>query len=127
MGGQNFSRKRQMILDTIKSTDSHPSAKWVYETLKEQIPDLSLGTVYRNINLFKEQGHVMTVATVDGEERIDGDTSPHAHFVCKSCGCVYDVPATHAPISRETCTMDGFETHSTVLTYYGVCGSCTNI
>ncbi|MBR2724370.1 MAG: transcriptional repressor [Ruminococcus sp.] len=127
MGGQNFSKKRQMILDTIKSTDSHPSARWVYESLKEQIPDLSLGTVYRNINLFKEQGHVMTVATVDGEDRIDGDTSPHAHFVCKNCGCVYDVPATHAPIKNETCTMDGFETHSTVLTYYGVCGGCTNI
>ena len=127
MGGQNFSKKRQMILDTIKSTDSHPSAKWVYETLKEQIPDLSLGTVYRNINLFKEQGHVMSVATVDGEERIDGDTSAHAHFVCKGCGCVYDVPATYAPIGQESCTMEGFETHNTVLTYYGLCGNCTQI
>lgn len=127
MGGQNFSKKRQMILDTIKSTDSHPSAKWVYETLKKNIPDLSLGTVYRNINLFKEQGHVIAVANVAGEERIDGDISPHAHFVCKECGCVYDVPATYAPISRESCSMDGFETHNTVLTYYGICGSCTQI
>ncbi|MBE6734950.1 MAG: transcriptional repressor [Ruminococcaceae bacterium] len=127
MSGQNFSKKRQMILDTIRSTDTHPSAKWVYETLKEQIPDLSLGTVYRNINLFKEQGLIIPVATVDGEERIDGDTSAHAHFVCKECGCVYDVPATHAPISQETCALDGFCTHNTVLTYYGICGGCTEL
>lgn len=127
MGGQNFSKKRQMILDTIKSTDSHPSAKWVYETLKEDIPDLSLGTVYRNINLFKEQGYVIAVANVQGEERIDADTSPHAHFVCESCGCVYDVPATHAPMCGENCSMNGFETHRTILTYYGICGGCTQI
>lgn len=127
MGGQNFSKKRQIILDTIRSTDTHPSAKWVYETLKEQIPDLSLGTVYRNITLFKEQGLIAPVATVDGEERIDGDTSPHAHFVCKSCGCVYDVPATHSAVSDASCSMDGFETHNTVLTYYGICGGCGTI
>ena len=95
--------------------------------MKKEIPDLSLGTVYRNINLFKDQGHIVAVANIDGEERIDGDTSPHAHFVCKECGCVYDVPATHAPISRECCSMDGFETHNTVLTYYGICGGCTQI
>lgn len=127
MGGQNYSKKRQMILDTIRSTDSHPSAKWVYETLKEQIPDLSLGTVYRNINLFKEQGDVIAVANFGGEERIDGDTSPHAHFVCKTCGSVYDVPATHSMMKNSSCDMDGFETHNTVLTYYGICGGCGKI
>lgn len=127
MGGQNFSKKRQMILDTIKSTNSHPSAKWVYETLKEDIPDLSLGTVYRNINLFKEQGHVIAVANVDGEERIDGDTSPHAHFVCEKCGCIYDIPATHTCMDEKGCIMQGCKTHRTILTYYGICGGCTEI
>lgn len=126
MSGQNFSKKRQMILDTIKSTDTHPSAKWVYETLKEQVPDLSLGTVYRNITLFKEQGLIVTVANVDGEERMDGDTSAHAHFVCKECGSVYDVPEEAASINSQRCPMDGFETDCAVLTYYGRCSSCRN-
>lgn len=124
MGGQNFSRKRQMILDTINSTDTHPSAKWVYDTLKEQLPDLSLGTVYRNISLFKEQGLIITVANVDGEERIDGDTSAHAHFVCKDCGSVYDVPKNDNSPALDTCPIEGFQTDTAVLTYYGRCNCC---
>ena len=56
MTGHNFSSKREAIFKTIASTKSHPSAKWVYDKLKDEIPNLSLGTVYRNIALFKEQG-----------------------------------------------------------------------
>ncbi|MBQ9743240.1 MAG: transcriptional repressor [Ruminococcus sp.] len=126
MSGQNFSKKRQMILDTIKSSHTHPSAKWVYDTLKEQVPDLSLGTVYRNINLFKEQGLVVAVANVDGEERIDGDTSAHAHFVCKECGKVFDIPEDIITIRSESCPMEGFSTESAVLTYFGKCNFCTH-
>ena len=127
MSGQNFSKKRQMILDTIRSTTSHPSAMWVYKTLKEQIPDLSLGTVYRNITLFKEQGLVVSVATVSGEERIDGDTSAHAHFVCKECSRIYDIPEECVSMNKQVCNLEGFQTDTALLTYFGVCKSCCEI
>ena len=74
---RNFSSKRNAIYNTILSTTTHPSARWIYEQLKHDYPDLSLGTVYRNISLFKNEGKVSVVCNVNGEERIDGNTSPH--------------------------------------------------
>ena len=124
MSGKNFSKKRQLILDTIKSTDTHPGARWVYDTLKEEIPDLSLGTVYRNIALFKDEGLVVTVTNLDGEERIDGDTSPHAHFVCKDCRRVYDIFDEN--VTSASCPLEGFETEHLALTYFGRCSACNN-
>ena len=123
MSSRNFSKKRQMILDTIRDANNHPSARWVYDTLKEEIPDLSLGTVYRNIALFKEEGLILSVASIDGEERIDGHTLPHAHFVCKECGNIYDIFTEDKSVL--TCPLEGFSAESVALTYFGRCKDCT--
>ena len=63
------SKKRDAILACICGTDCHPSAEWVYTQLKPQIPDLSLGTVYRNISMFREEGTIVSVGVVNGLER----------------------------------------------------------
>ncbi|MDR2394710.1 MAG: transcriptional repressor [Treponema sp.] len=89
---RKHSKKREAILQIIRSTQSHPSARWVYEQLRPHIPDLSLGTVYRNINLFLEEGSVMSLGVVGGEERFDGCVTPHPHLICTSCGVVFDLP-----------------------------------
>jgi Fur family peroxide stress response transcriptional regulator len=89
--GRKRSKKRDAILKAIRSTTTHPSAQWVYEQLKPAIPGLSLGTVYRNINLFREEGAVISVGVVQGEERFDGQVQPHPHFVCGNCGKVIDI------------------------------------
>ena len=86
---QNYSRKREAILSAICSTDIHPTADWIYQKLKPIYPDLSLGTVYRNIARFKEDGLIISVGVVEGQERLDGTTAPHAHFICSKCGCVW--------------------------------------
>ncbi|MBQ2825521.1 MAG: transcriptional repressor [Clostridia bacterium] len=121
MKGSNFSSKRELIYSTLCSTKSHPSAKWVYEQLKEDYPDLSLGTVYRNIALFKEKGMVIPVANVLGEERLDGDTSPHAHLVCKCCGRIDDIDMPSLTLNGDT---DGFSTDFVAVTYFGICNTC---
>jgi Fur family peroxide stress response transcriptional regulator len=89
---RKHSSKRDAILRVIRSTTSHPGAQWIYEKLKPRIPDLSLGTVYRNINLFRHEGLVMSVGVVNGEERFDGVVEPHPHLVCGGCGKVMDLP-----------------------------------
>lgn len=89
---QNYSRKREAILNAIKTTTIHPTAEWVYQTLKPDYPDLSLGTVYRNLSQFKNDGVIISVGTVNGQERFDGNTKPHTHFICSSCGSVIDIP-----------------------------------
>lgn len=88
---RNFSRKREAILKAVRSTKCHPSAEWVYQKLKPDYPDLSLGTVYRNLAQFKADGTIISVGTVEGQERFDGNVKPHTHFVCTVCGAVLDI------------------------------------
>lgn len=124
MKGHNYSSKREAIFKTIANTKSHPSASWVYEQLKEEIPNLSLGTVYRNIALFKEQGKIITVANVDGEERIDADTSDHAHFVCEKCKKVFDLHSSEqSPLEKEL-SQNGFCINRKNVVFHGECCDC---
>jgi Fur family peroxide stress response transcriptional regulator len=85
------SKKRNAIYDAVLGTKDHPSAEWVYAQLKPAFPDLSLGTVYRNLNFFKEQGTIISLGVIGGQERFDANIRPHAHFICSCCGRVIDV------------------------------------
>ena len=124
---RNFSSKRNAIYNTILSTTTHPSACWIYEQLKHDYPDLSLGTVYRNISLFKNEGKVSVVCNVNGEERIDGNTSPHTHFVCNCCGRVIDVADDGSKSSESLALLNkGFTIESKLVIYYGKCSDCCN-
>ena len=124
---RNFSSKRNAIYNTILNTTSHPSARWIHEQLKPDYPDLSLGTVYRNISLFKNEGKVSVVCNVNGEERIDGNTSPHTHFVCNSCGRVIDVADDGSKSSESLALLNkGFTIESKLVIYYGKCSDCCN-
>ena len=92
MDNTRYSPKRDAILQCLRSTTCHPSAEWVYSQLKPRIPDLSLATVYRNLARFRAEGAVQVIGCVDGEDRYDGDTAPHGHFICRTCGAVIDLP-----------------------------------
>lgn len=97
---RNYSRKREAILNAVRSTTSHPTADWVYEKLKSEYPDLSLGTVYRNLAQFKEEGTIASIGVVNGQERFDGNVHPHTHFVCSKCGAVLDIPDDYIGADR---------------------------
>ena len=82
------SRKRDAILACVRATTCHPSAEWVYQRLKPTIPDLSLGTVYRNLSMFKDEGLVISVGTVGGLERFDGNITDYRlsfYGLCPDC------------------------------------------
>ena len=95
-------RKRNAILTYLRDVTNHPSAEMVFTDLKQQIPDLSMGTVYRNLSLFKQQGVISSVATVKGVERFDGNTDPHVHFICSNCDAVIDLMDMQVPDSLKT-------------------------
>lgn len=126
MRTQNFSRKRQAIYELLLSTDVHPSADWIYNSLKPAYPDLSLGTVYRNLRQLEENGAVKSVAVVEGSERYDARVTPHSHFICKSCGRVIDVfMHEHIPDIIEKRLIEGAKSvDSYNLIFYGNCDSC---
>jgi len=126
---KNFRHKRQAILDAICSTDAHPDAEWVYKRLKPEYPKLSLGTVYRNIAEFKEDGTIASVAVVGGIERIDGVTHPHPHFICSSCNAVIDVDvqADSEMLRKEISRKYGFECDRLEFLFSGKCKKCKAI
>ena len=78
MEARKYSKKREAILEALRNTTEHPSAEMLYARLKPEFPDLSLGTVYRNLAMFIRDGDAVSVGTVAGQERYDADTHPHA-------------------------------------------------
>jgi len=113
------------MLELMRATDCHPSANWVYRQLRQRFPDLSLGTVYRNLSQLSEEGLIKSVGVVDGQERFDARTDPHSHFVCRQCGAVLDLPNC---VSEEDLLplgeRYGFIASSYELHIYGVCRDC---
>ena len=122
-------RKRDAILTYLRQSEAHPSAETVYAGLKETIPDLSLGTVYRNIALFKQQGLIRSLGSVNGVERFDGKVEPHVHFICTTCGCVRDLHEMQVPqdLSKTASILAGARVQQCQLTFTGECGRCAEL
>ena len=119
-------RKRDAILQYLQSATDHPSAERVFTQLKAQIPDLSMGTVYRNLNLFKQQGLAVSVATIKGVERFDGNTDPHVHFICQECDAVIDLMDMEIPDSLKSVAerSSGGQVAECQLCFTGICQDC---
>ena len=119
-------RKRNAILECLRSTTAHPSAEMVQEMLHSDHPDISLATVYRNLTYFKNQGLATSVATVSGVERFDANTDPHVHFICTACDAVIDLHQIPMPRSQDADIQrySGCRVESCQLTFSGLCGEC---
>ena len=85
------SRKRQAMLSLLRASREHPNAEMLYAQMKDSYPELSLGTVYRNLSVLAEEGSVVALGKVDGHERYDARTEPHPHFICRRCHRVLDL------------------------------------
>lgn len=119
------SKKRQAIYDALCGTKAHPSAEQLYMTLKNRIPDLSLGTVYRNLGVLMQEGLIISVGNVDGQARYDANTAPHTHFICTCCGRVDDADTSlPLPDYAEFENHTGWKLHSHSLSFSGLCSSC---
>ena len=96
--------------------------------LQKEHPDISLATVYRNLTLFKNQGIIQSLGTVNGIERFDGNTQPHVHFVCGGCDSVLDLPELDPPESLRSAAAKatGGEVTGCQLMFTGTCQDCLN-
>ena len=121
-------RKRDAILEYLRQTNAHPSAETIFTDLKAQIPDLAMGTVYRNLTLFKEKGLVSSVATVRGVERFDGNTQEHVHFICSGCDAVIDLEDMQVSDAlRQTAAQCcGARVDGCSLSFTGLCRNCND-
>ena len=123
---QRFSRKREAIYSCLRSTDSHPTAEWIYQQLQPTFPDLSLATVYRNLAQMKAAGQIQSVGVVSGSERFEAVVEPHTHFICTKCHQVMDFHAvTISEQEMEAAeAASGFKINSASLWITGLCPNC---
>ena len=126
MAGAKHFRKRDAILDYLKQSKAHPSAETIYTDLKPQISDLAIGTVYRNLTLFRQQGLISSIATVSGVERFDANTEPHVHFICSDCDAVIDLDEMQIPVSLQAAATEccGGRADTCQLSFTGLCRNC---
>ena len=116
----NYSRQREAIISVLKNTTSHPSAAWIYDRVRIQIPNISLGTVYRNLAALEKEGMIVKVPVGDACEHFDGDS----HFYCKSCEAISDIPFDPSDALKTAEANHGFEVHSVTYTFTGICKEC---
>jgi Fur family transcriptional regulator, peroxide stress response regulator len=122
--GLRLTRPRRLILDVVRATDAHPTAAFVYRKVRRRLPRVSLATVYRNLRMLAAEGF-LAERTDAGGLRFDGNTGPHDHFTCLTCGRIYDVPARDERSGRRRiAARTGFEVLDHRTEYYGRCGAC---
>ena len=116
------SNQRDLIYETVKSSRNHLTAAEIYEIVRKKMPNISMGTVYRNLKLLSESGRIETLETTDKTVHYDYIETPHDHFMCRQCGAILDVfEAVEAPIPlRDT----GAKVESAKTVYYGLCNKC---
>ena len=124
--GLRITRPREAIYRLLRSSRHHPDAAWIYDQVREDIPHISLGTVYRALGVLVDAGLVTELRCSDGRQaRYDGDLSAHSHIVCRDCDAFYDIdlcPTLEARDQIEAQT--GYIVEECRLHYVGLCPSC---
>lgn len=125
MAGIKHSKQRDALLNELQSRYDHPTAEDLYSEVKKVIPNLSLGTVYRNLSLLENEGEIIKIS-VDGADRYDGNVIPHCHFSCVKCGKMTDIPLPENvhPVNDEVINSINGTVEKYVLTLFGVCSEC---
>lgn len=120
-----YSKQREALLRALKSTRSHPSADWLYDELRKEFPNISLGTVYRNLALLADNGIIQRITTGSGREHFDGFTNEHSHFVCTQCDSIYDINLSGtSELDNEVEKSLGAKVDDHSLVFYGICSTC---
>lgn len=120
-----YSRQREAIKEFLSGRKDHPTADQVYMEVRKEFPNISLGTVYRNLTLLADMGEVARINVGDGVDHFDPNTSMHYHFICRQCGCVQDLGLENITKINEMASesFDG-EISGSVTYFYGICGKC---
>ena len=123
---ERFSKKREAIYACLCGTDTHPTAEWIYQKVLPVFPDISLATVYRNLNQLLEAGRIRSIGVVNGETHFDATVDPHAHLICSRCGAIHDCEDlfSDASLISIISSKSGYKIQSVSLQFYGLCPDC---
>ncbi len=124
MASLKYSRQRECIKSFLLSRYDHPTADTIYMNVRKEFPNISLGTVYRNLALLASLGEIIKI-TVDGADRFDAHVEPHSHFICKNCHQVLDLHVENEELIQVQAQKNfpgQIEGH--VVQYFGLCSTC---
>lgn len=122
-----YSKQRETIYEVLKDDCTHPSVDAIYTKVKKRIPDISLGTVYRNLNLLADNKRINRLDIGDGVIHFDARTDPHLHMVCDECGLIQDIvchDSTLLELINKVNRHSEHEIHSADIIFHGTCSHC---
>jgi len=119
------SRQRESILELLKSTKTHPTASWIYDKLKIEFPRLSLGTVYRNLNILTQQGLINKIDCGSTFDRYEARNHPHYHFICEQCGSIFDLNTpVMKNLNNRVSELENITIKRHMIEFFGLCEKC---
>lgn len=125
MNESKRSKQRDAIIDVLKNTKVHPTADWVYSEVRKSIPNISLGTVYRNLSKLSTEKTIVKLGIGTSVEHFDGNPDPHYHVMCTECGSISDIeaqPLRELNSWAENLFNGKIYKHSAV--FFGICAEC---
>ncbi len=122
-----YSRQREAIMNFLMTRKDHPTADVVYDNVRKEFPNISLGTVYRNLTLLSDMGELLRLRVGDGMDHFDATTTPHYHFICNRCGIVIDLDMESIDSINDIAgTNFGGRIEGHVAYFHGTCEKCTD-
>lgn len=127
MAISKYSRQRELIYKTVMENKVHPTAEFVYNYLKKDNPQLSLGTVYRNLQQLSDNGEINRLSIPNQPDRFDGVLEEHCHAVCEKCGNIYDIYLDNlSEIDRLVAEKTGLDIIGHEIIFKTICPVCKN-
>ncbi|MDR0238875.1 MAG: transcriptional repressor [Deltaproteobacteria bacterium] len=121
---QRVTRQRTIILEELRKVTTHPTADEVYAMVRQRLPRISLGTVYRNLDLLAEQGEILKIESAGHCKRFDGNAHPHQHARCQKCGWMADIMRSVPVPDTRHILLSGFTITGVRLEFDGLCDAC---
>ena len=115
-----YSRQREKIKNIVCDSNSHPNADWIFRETKKEIPNISLGTVYRNLKQLEKSGQIKSIHN-GGSVRYDGNVKKHNHLRCTVCDDLIDIQITHDVLYNSVINRYNFKVDEIELTIIGRC------
>lgn len=123
-----MTKQRKVLLEELRRMSCHPTAYELYERVRERMPQISLGTVYRNLEILSSSGTILKLDMAKGQRRFDATTDDHAHIRCVSCGRIDDLPLNALPdpatIMGIAGDASGYDVLGCDLDFHGICPAC---
>ncbi len=125
MAMKRLTRQRKAVMDVLQEARNHPDAAWIYQEVRKVVPNISLGTVYRTLEVLVDEGRIMQLARPGEATRYDANPAPHQHFICERCGAIIDLDVSAAEVlekARRAYPEMVFQ--SADIEFRGLCADC---